>query len=51
MVMAVVISNCVASQHYVNPSELTGGLELWSELVRNEDERRASLLHVCMQTM
>jgi len=33
MVMAVVISNCVASQHYENPSELTGTVELRSELV------------------
>ena len=33
MVMAVVISNGVASQHCENPSELTGAVELWSELV------------------
>jgi len=33
MTMAVVISNCVVSQHYGNPSEPTGRVELWSELV------------------
>jgi len=51
MVMAVVISNCVTSQHYENPSELTGTVELRSELVWNEEERRASLLHVFMQSV